>query len=113
MKFVDVVVLLDALVLIVMGILGFAEGHSVASLVAGVLFGGLLLGFLAYTKTNPRVGRIGAAVVCLLPLGRFLPALLKKHNIYPAGIIVACSIITFCVLGAGHMMAMSKRKKMV
>lgn len=109
----DVVVLLDALVLIVMGILGFAEGHSVPSLVAGVLFGGLLLGFLAYTKTNPRVGRIGAAVVSLLPLGRFLPSLIKTGKIYPAGIIVFCGIVTFCVLGAGHMIAMSKKKKMV
>jgi len=113
MKFVDVVVLLDALLCIVMGVLGYVSpttGHpSVISLVAGVVLGALLLGSLALAKTNPRAGRISAAVVALLPLGQFLPKFIKLHNIYPAGIMVAASIITVAVLLGGHFVAMSKR----
>lgn len=115
MKFVDVVVLLYALLTIGMGILGYVSpesGHpSVISLIAGVGIGALLLGALAYTKTNPRVGRISTAVITLLPLVRFLPAFIKKGNWYPAGIMVAAGLVTFLVLLGGHFAAMSARKR--
>lgn len=110
MKFVDVVVLLDALLLIVFGVLGYIEKQSIPSLAAGVAFGGLLLGALAFTKTNPRVGRISSAVIALLPLGRFLPSFLKEQKIYPAGIVVFAGIITVAVLLGGHFVARAKSK---
>jgi uncharacterized membrane protein (UPF0136 family) len=113
-KFVDVTVLLYALLTIVMGVLGFVAPTtgkpSMPSLIAGVGIGVLLLGALAYTKTNPRVGRISTAVITLLPLGRFIPSFLKSHAIYPAGIMVVAGLFTFGVLGAGHMMAMAQKK---
>lgn len=109
MKFVDVVVLLYAILTLVMGVLGYAEAHSVISLVAGVGIGMLLLAALAYTKTNRRIGRIATAVITLLPLGRFIPAFIKTHAIYPAGIMTVAGIFTFGVLLGGHFMAMSKK----
>ncbi|AIE87847.1 TMEM14 family protein [Fimbriimonas ginsengisoli] len=115
MKFVDVVVLLYAILTIVMGVLGYVApttGHpSIASLIAGVGIGALLLGALALTKTNPRAGRIGAAVLTLVPLGRFLPTFISKQNWYPAGIMTIAGIFTFGVLLGGHFIAMSQRKK--
>lgn len=114
MKTVDVVVLLFAILTIVMGILGYAapsSGHpSIVSLIAGVGSGALLLGALAYTKTNPRVGRISSAVICLLLAGRFAGPFFKEHHIYPAGIMFFAGLFTFAVLGAGHMIAMRERK---
>jgi len=115
MKFVDVVVLLFALLTIGMGVTGYVApttGHaSIISLVAGVAIGALLIGSLALAKTNPRAGRIGAAIAALLPLGRFLPAYIKEHNIYPAGIMVIGSFITVGVLVGGHFAAMSKKTR--
>jgi uncharacterized membrane protein (UPF0136 family) len=114
MNTVDVVVLLYALLTMVMGILGYVApttSHpSIISLIAGVGIGALLLGALALGKTNPRVGRISAAVITLLPLGRFIPTFIKTHAVYPAGIMVVAGIITFGVLLGGHFMAMSKKK---
>lgn len=115
MKFVDVVVALYALLSIAMGVLGYVApttGHpSIISLIAGVAIGGFLLGFLALTKTNARVGRIGSAVVTLVPIMKFAKPFLSEHKIYPAGIMVICGLITFAVLGGGHMAAMAKRKR--
>lgn len=111
MKFVDVVVLLYAILLIVFGILGFVIDHSIPSIAAGTLFGALLLGSLALYKTNPRLSRISSAVISLLPLGRFLPAFIQKGHWYPAGIVVAAGTFTFATLMIGHFMAMAKKKK--
>jgi uncharacterized membrane protein (UPF0136 family) len=117
MKLVDVVVLLYALLTIVMGVLGYvapATGHSSPiSLIAGVGIGLLLLGALALTRSNPRVGRISTAVIALLPLGRFLPAFIKSkgQDWYPAGIMVLAGLFTVGVLLGGHFMAMSMRKR--
>lgn len=82
------------------------EGHeaSIISFIAGGAIGVLLLGSIALWKKNPRAGRIMAAVLCLLIIGRFAPTVASK-GFYPGGLLVAVSGITFILLGAGHMMA--------
>lgn len=82
------------------------EGHeaSIISFIAGGAIGVLLLGSIALWKKNPRAGRIMAAVLCLLIIGRFAPTVTSK-GFYPGGLLVAVSGITFILLGAGHMMA--------
>jgi len=115
MKFVDVVVLLFAILSIVMGILGFTgtfEGKSsVISLIAGGGAGAILIGSLALAKTKPRAGRITAAVVTLLLLLKFGGDIAKKgFQIYPAGIMAIAALFTFGVLMGGHFMAVSKAK---
>lgn len=99
--------------LIVLGAYGylFTESKSIVSLIAGGAAGLLTLAFLWYTKTNPRVGRIGNAVVALALAGQFLPKALKGpaspgDAIWHVWTIALASILVFLALGAGHMMAM-------
>ncbi len=82
------------------------EGHeaSIISFIAGGAIGVLLLGSIALWKKNPRAGRIMAAVLCLLIIGRFAPTVASK-GFYPGGLLVGVAGITFILLGAGHMMA--------
>jgi uncharacterized membrane protein (UPF0136 family) len=115
MKFVDVVVLLYAILTIVMGILGYAApttGHpSLISLIAGGIAGAILIGTLALAKTNPRAARITAAVVSLALLGRFAGSFFDTGKWYPAGIMMVASLFALVVLVGGHFVAMSQRKK--
>lgn len=115
MKFVDVVVLLYAILCIVMGILGYTGAlhgkHSIISLIAGGGAGAILVGTLALHKTNPRVARITAAVVTLLLLLKFTGDLVSKgFSLYPAGIMAIASLFTLGVLMGGHFVAMSQKK---
>jgi uncharacterized membrane protein (UPF0136 family) len=105
MKPADIVIFLDGILMIAMGVLGFVRKGSVPSLMAGVTIGVLLIATIFLAKTNPRVGRIAAAVIALLPLGQFGREFVKTHAIYPAGLICAAGLFTFAFLLASHFMA--------
>lgn len=113
MKPVDLAVLALGILSIAFGVLGFVgatSGHgSPISLIAGGGLGAALLALLAYTKTNPRVGRIGSAVVTLVLLGWSASTYFKKHTVYPHGIMMVASLATFGILGYGHMAATKSR----
>lgn len=117
MKIVDVAVLTLAILSIVFGVVGFtgmAGGNpSVVSLIAGGGLGAALLGFLAFTKTNPRVGRIGSAVVTLVLLGWGASNFFKKGHWFPHGIIMIVAAITLALLIGGHFSAMKARKAQI
>lgn len=107
---IDVVVLLYALLSIGLGLEAFLVKHSIPSIAGGGIAGLLLLGCLALGKSNPRAGRIGASVVTLLLLGKFLADFAKKGAWYPAGIMTVASAFVLAVLVGGHFAAMRKRK---
>gem|GEM_PF-1177186 len=114
MGFVNLTVLLFALLNIVLGIvggLGLTGGRpSRESLIAGIAAGALLLGTLALAKTHPRWGRIGSAVICLLLLGRFAGPFFSRGTWYPAGLMVIAAGFTLAVLIGGHIAATRARK---
>ena len=106
-------ILVYALAMIVMGLQAFffpEHEASKASLIAGGGVGLLEIFFAALSKTHPRVGYIGAAVVALVPLGRFIPHLMKDGQlvVYPSlvGLVLSAGLALYLV--GGHMM--SKRK---
>ena len=116
MRWLNTVLIVFAVFLILVGaqaaFLPF-EGHrsSIVSFYAGGGAGLLLLGSVALAFTNPRVGRIGAAIVCLLLLGKFGGDYLKDGHVWPA---LVMSLITFAVLGClvtGHFMGMLARRE--
>lgn len=117
MKLVDVAVLSLAIVSIVFGILGATGatgGHpSMMSLIAGGGLGAGLLGFLAFTKTNPRVGRIGAAVITLVLVLWSASTFFRKGTWYPHGIMMILSIATLAILLHGHFSAMKAKKAQI
>lgn len=103
MGWLSIVLLLYAILNMAMGILGYANAHSIASLVAGVASGALVLAGAAWAKTNPKGGYILCGVVALLILGRFFKGFVVDHKVYPAGILVIASVLTLIALGVGHM----------
>jgi uncharacterized membrane protein (UPF0136 family) len=111
MKAVNLVVLVYALLTIAMGVYGYTNKGSMVSMVAGGVSGLLLLGSLALYKSNPRAGRIGAAVISLLLLLRFIGPFLSSGDWVPGGVMTLASGFTLAVLVGGHFAAMSKRKR--
>lgn len=113
MKLVDIAVLVLAILSIAFGIMGFTGatgGHpSPISLVAGGGLGAGLLGMLALTKSSPRMGRIGAAVITLILVGWSSSTYFKKGTVYPHGIMMVASIATLGVLLGGHFAAQKKK----
>lgn len=80
-------------------------GHeaSVVSLIAGVAIAVLMMVSLYLWTKNPRAGRIMSLVLCLLCLGRFVPAWLSK-GFYPNGLMAVMALALTAILGMGHMM---------
>lgn len=84
---------------IIFGLLGYWRAKSKASLIAGSISGGLLI--LSYFLNSPYGLYLGLGV-CVLLMGRFLPAFLKNKKIYPAGIMAILALIG-TVVGALHL----------
>lgn len=60
------------------GLMGYVTKGSVASLVAGGVSGCLLLASVVLVSKQPKLGLIGALVVSLALLGRFISAAAKS-----------------------------------
>jgi len=103
-------IIIYGLIMLGMAVQAYLVKASVMSLVAGGGVGVIEIGLAALSKTHPRVGYIGAAVVALIPLGRFIPTLVKDGQlvIYPALIGTVLSVGLALFLVGGHFM--SKRK---
>lgn len=97
---------------IAMGVIGTlaSKNHEIFSLLGGGVAGLLVIGFAALTKTNPRVGFIGATVVGLAMAGKFAAGTFSGQ-IYPAGIIFTVSLLFAVILVGAHFAAVGKRKK--
>lgn len=109
MPWLNVVLLMYAVLNVTMGLLGFINKHSIASLIAGTAAALVISFCLILTKSNPRAARITSLVVAFLLLVRFAPKALA-NQLYPAGIMFVCSLIVIICLGAGHMIGMKQKK---
>lgn len=80
------------------------EGHtpSLISLIAGGVFGLLILSSLALWKKNPRAGRIFSAVLCVAGMGNFIPKAISG-GFYPNGLMGGLTAVVFILLAVGHM----------
>lgn len=102
-------ILLYGVICIVLGLLGTKasfDDHKPEyfSLIGGGALGVLSIFFGTLSKSNPRVGYIGASVVALLALGKFLPDYIKSGAIYPAGLMVVLSAALAIFLVGGHIL---------
>ena len=109
MPWLNVVLLLYAVLNVTMGLLGYINKHSIVSLIAGTVAAAIIGFCLIWVKTNPRSARITSLVVAILLLGNFTPGTLA-NKLYPAGIMFVCSLIVIICLGAGHMIGMKQKK---
>ena len=78
---------------IVGGVMGYVKAGSTASLIAGSVFGILLLVAAFLLPSNVVVGLLLAALVSFALAGRFVPAFMKTGQVMPAGLMSVLSVI--------------------
>jgi uncharacterized membrane protein (UPF0136 family) len=81
------------LLTIVGGVMGYLKAGSTASLIAGSIFGILLLVAAFLLPNNLAIGLALAAVVSVALAGRFIPAFMKTGQVMPAGLMAVLSVI--------------------
>ena len=100
------------ILMILLGIIGYFidPTHNPGSIIGGGAVGILEIFFATYSKSNPRVGYIGAAVVALLTAGMFIPRSFQDPT-WGFITIAVLSVALFLFLMAGHSIAMMKKSK--
>jgi uncharacterized membrane protein (UPF0136 family) len=103
MPWTIVLVFAYGLVTILLGVAGFVNKHSVASLISAGIFGGLVIvGGVLAMKQHPRIGYGLTLLVALAILGRFGMSFMKKGgDFYPDGVIIATSVVGLVAAIAG------------
>jgi uncharacterized membrane protein (UPF0136 family) len=103
MNWLSASLVLYGLLNIVLGLLAYSK--SPVSLYAGGGAGLVAIIAALIAKSNPKVGYVLGALVCIALLGRFLPKILKEFQLYPGFVIVAASAVMLVLLIVGHFAA--------
>lgn len=93
-----------ALLTIVGGVMGYVSKQSMASLMAGVGVGVVLIGAIALSKSHPKPAYAVCAVVVLLTGLRFTGTFMSSREVWPHLVVAAASAIALAALIAGHFM---------
>ena len=96
-------ILLYGILMILLGIIGYFidPTHNPGSIIGGGVVGILEIFFATYSKSNPRVGYIGAAIVALLTAGMFVPRSFQDPT-WGFISIAVLSVALFLFLMGGH-----------
>ncbi|MBC8101406.1 MAG: TMEM14 family protein [Cytophagales bacterium] len=86
-----------AVLLIAGGIAGYVEKTSVISLVAGVVTGLIALAAGIYLTINPTVGLVLGILAAVLAGGGMAPRYAKSKSVWPAGTVLAASVVALVV----------------
>ena len=104
MKLAKKVLLVFALIVIIGGLYGMISKESVASLIAGVISGALLLYSRWLWGEKNLAGLIVGLVVSIALLGRFASAAVTKGlTMWPGGVVIFFSVGTIVVLIAAFL----------
>jgi len=103
-KLAKKVLLVFALIVIIGGLYGMISKESVASLIAGVISGALLLYSRWLWGEKNLAGLIVGLVVSIALLGRFASAAVKDGlAMWPGGVVIFFSVVTIAVLIAAFL----------
>ena len=106
MKLAKKVLLVFALIVIIGGLYGMISKESVASLIAGVISGALLLYSRWLWGEKNLAGLIVGLVVSIALLGRFASVELSRLDgpeAWPGGVVIFFSVVTIVVLIAAFL----------
>jgi len=92
--------------MILLGIIGYFVDptHNIGSIIGGGILGLIEIGFATLSKTNPRIGYMGAAILALLAALMFIP---KSFQDPKWGFITisVLSVLLIIYLLSGHLFA--------
>lgn len=82
------------------GLIGYLKAGSIASIIAGLISGALLIVAAFLFPLHATAGLTIALVVSLLLAGRFLPAFFRRRKIMPEGLMALLSLagIVFAIV---------------
>ena len=97
------IVLLYGILVAAGGVMGYVKAGSIASIIAGVVSGVLLVGSaVAMMKGSYQTGWWIALIVTIALLVRFGLAALKGFKMMPGGIVIIMSLVVLAVLLANR-----------
>lgn len=105
MGWLDVSVLVYALIMLGGGIGGYKVAHSPWSLVTGIASAVLLVGAIALARTNPKAGYLMATLVTLALLILFIIRYVQTQKMMPSMGLVGLSLVMLLLLIVGHYMS--------
>lgn len=79
------------------GLMGFLKAKSTASLVAGFILGGLLLAAAVLLRPETNVPLFLGLVASLAIAGKFIPDLITKMTLFPAGLMALLSAVSIAL----------------
>lgn len=88
------------LVALIGGTIGYLKAGSVASLIAGGGSGLLLIGCALLARQKPKAGMIGAIVLSVLLVGRFVSASAAAGNLAPVALTMILGGVVVIVISA-------------
>ncbi|MEA2551923.1 MAG: hypothetical protein QOJ65_99 [Fimbriimonadaceae bacterium] len=91
------------------GIMGFVTAGSPMSAIVGGLTGLLLVIFGLVSKTNPKVGYGGAAVLAIALIAFFIYRYMSTQKPMPAFGVIGLSVLMLILLVFGHFAGPSSR----
>lgn len=98
MKFAHWFLLFYAVAIIGGGVMGYVSAQSMASLIAGSVFGLLLVLALVLSMRNPTTGFVFGGVVALMLLAFFGYRYYETGKFMPAGMTIILSLIAAVIL---------------
>jgi uncharacterized membrane protein (UPF0136 family) len=98
----QILIALYALFLVIGGVTGYVRSRSVASLIAGVLFGALEMEAFVLAFGRPRLAfQVGAMLAALLALTTFPRFLKNSSRFMPTGLLLVLSVVMAILLAFG------------
>lgn len=107
MDFGRITLLVYALLMVVGGVMGYANKKSVVSLVAGLASALVLLIAFKTAENNPKGGLAFGAFLAFLMTGNFVSRYMKTHHFMPNGLFGIVSVVALLCLVAATLQAKS------
>jgi uncharacterized membrane protein (UPF0136 family) len=102
MGWLDISLIVYAIVMLGGGIGGYVSAKSVPSLVSGILSGIFLFTAVFVARNNPKLGYGLAALTAVVLIGVFIRRYLETGKIMPSGALIGLSTLMLVLLIVGH-----------
>lgn len=98
MRLASVTALIYGLIVLIGGLMGFIMSQSLPSLIAGTLFGIIILFTTYHLFKEKAIAQLFALIECAILGAFFAYRYMKSYALFPAGAMLILSALTFIIL---------------